>query len=471
MSSAKNNKLNQLISLSDATEYCCYSQEYLSLLARRGKLKAEKIGRVWHTKLIWLFEYIKQNSSDRRGNYKGEITPKFLDILIEYNILQSSETENSRSIVSASKNYTASARVNEKKGKDKSVVSEDFNVKKTTNIKLPSFFVLYKDNLISSIKEKWDLITGKSYKPFSRLENKIILDSLKDEMLVENVVQDDVEHAYHLSIFGAVYAKLFIWKESLLIRFKILKELYFENKSVFLLPAVVPTAFLLLIFAGFNFSNVNIFQDSEMYTPHKISTQMEVSRQYISKQIAELNEVKIDLKQTLVYLSSIFRVDYKSSRDIAAGRVFRNAVQTGSELSENRYVLGASTVDYQTLWKKRVFLWISSLSKIINYNHQIAYRMQKRTIYKPKNFAVVKSAIDRENAGQTKKTNITALRRDGVIMIEIPKGITDEEIIYEIANRFSDDVEIDYDKIKNSGIIWPRFRSGSEEGYIYLIIN
>ncbi len=471
MSSAENNKLNQLISLSDATEYCCYSQEYLSLLARRGKLKAQKIGRVWHTKLIWLFEYIKQNSSDKKGNYKGEITPKFLDILIEYNILQSSETENSRPIVSASKSYTASTRVNEKKGKDKSIVSENFHVKKTANIKLPSFFTLYKDNLISSIKERWNLVTGRAYKPFSMLENKIILDSLKDEILVENITQNDSNHGYHLSMFGVVYAKLFIWKESLLIRFKILRELYFENKNIFLLPAVVPTAFLLLMFTGFNFSNVNIFQDREMYTPHKINSQIEVSRQYISKQIAEFNEAKIDLKQTLVYLSSIFRIDYKSSRDIAAGRVFRSTALTESKSSESRYVLGASTVDYQILWKKRVSLWISSLSKIINYNHQIAYRMQKRTIYKPKNFAVVKSSIDRENAGQTKKTNITALRRDGVIMIEIPKGITDEEIIYEIANRFSDDVEIDYNKVKNSGIIWPRFRDGSEEGYIYLIIN
>ena len=35
------------ISLEEAMKYCEYSQEYLSLRARQGKLKAIKIGRNW----------------------------------------------------------------------------------------------------------------------------------------------------------------------------------------------------------------------------------------------------------------------------------------------------------------------------------------------------------------------------------------------------------------------------------------
>ena len=35
------------ISLKEAARYCNYSQEYLSLLARRGKLTAVKINRNW----------------------------------------------------------------------------------------------------------------------------------------------------------------------------------------------------------------------------------------------------------------------------------------------------------------------------------------------------------------------------------------------------------------------------------------
>jgi len=46
------------ISLREATKYCNYSQEYLSLRARRGKLKAIKMGRDWLTKKMWLEEYI-----------------------------------------------------------------------------------------------------------------------------------------------------------------------------------------------------------------------------------------------------------------------------------------------------------------------------------------------------------------------------------------------------------------------------
>jgi len=48
------------VSLQEATEYCSYSQEYLSLRARQGKLKAVKFGRNWVTKKEWLEEYLEK---------------------------------------------------------------------------------------------------------------------------------------------------------------------------------------------------------------------------------------------------------------------------------------------------------------------------------------------------------------------------------------------------------------------------
>ena len=54
----KKKRDDNYISLQDATKYCSYSQEYLSLRARQGKLKAEKFGRNWVTKKTWLKEYI-----------------------------------------------------------------------------------------------------------------------------------------------------------------------------------------------------------------------------------------------------------------------------------------------------------------------------------------------------------------------------------------------------------------------------
>ncbi|MGB2762385.1 MAG: hypothetical protein WBC21_02485 [Minisyncoccales bacterium] len=53
---------NGYISLMKATRYCDYSQEYLSLRARQGKLKAIKFGRNWVTKKEWLDDYLKHNS-------------------------------------------------------------------------------------------------------------------------------------------------------------------------------------------------------------------------------------------------------------------------------------------------------------------------------------------------------------------------------------------------------------------------
>jgi len=49
------------ISLQEATQYCGYTQEYLSLRARQGKLKAIKFGRNWVTKREWLKEYLNND--------------------------------------------------------------------------------------------------------------------------------------------------------------------------------------------------------------------------------------------------------------------------------------------------------------------------------------------------------------------------------------------------------------------------
>jgi len=48
----------QYISLKDAAQFCNYSQEYLSLRARQGKLRATKIGRNWVTTHVWILEYV-----------------------------------------------------------------------------------------------------------------------------------------------------------------------------------------------------------------------------------------------------------------------------------------------------------------------------------------------------------------------------------------------------------------------------
>lgn len=53
------------ISLQQASKLCPYSQEYLSLRARQGKLKAVKLGRNWVCTKEWLQEYIANS-----GNYK-----------------------------------------------------------------------------------------------------------------------------------------------------------------------------------------------------------------------------------------------------------------------------------------------------------------------------------------------------------------------------------------------------------------
>lgn len=50
----------ELLSLKDAAMLTPYSADYLNLLARKGKLKARKIGRDWLITKADLFEYLRR---------------------------------------------------------------------------------------------------------------------------------------------------------------------------------------------------------------------------------------------------------------------------------------------------------------------------------------------------------------------------------------------------------------------------
>jgi hypothetical protein len=65
-------KKEDYISLLEATEFCDYSQEYLSLRSRQGKLKAVKLGRNWVTTKEWLKEYVDSANSSKNGKHYGE---------------------------------------------------------------------------------------------------------------------------------------------------------------------------------------------------------------------------------------------------------------------------------------------------------------------------------------------------------------------------------------------------------------
>jgi len=64
-------KTENYISLQQATKLCKHSQEYLSLRARQGKLKAIKFGRNWVTKKQWVEEYLSGTES-----YKNNLNDK-----------------------------------------------------------------------------------------------------------------------------------------------------------------------------------------------------------------------------------------------------------------------------------------------------------------------------------------------------------------------------------------------------------
>ena len=58
------NENKMFISLKDAATFCDYSQDYLSLLARQGKIAAVKINRNWMTTKEAIEEYIQEHSQN-----------------------------------------------------------------------------------------------------------------------------------------------------------------------------------------------------------------------------------------------------------------------------------------------------------------------------------------------------------------------------------------------------------------------
>lgn len=63
-----------LIPLSEAAKKSGYTPEYLNSLSRKGILRAQKIGRNWHTTQEWLDEFIRLNSGKKNKNGGEEIS-------------------------------------------------------------------------------------------------------------------------------------------------------------------------------------------------------------------------------------------------------------------------------------------------------------------------------------------------------------------------------------------------------------
>jgi hypothetical protein len=68
------------LSMKEASKITPYEQDYLSLLARRGELKAEKIGRNWFTRVEWLNAYISEKKPNQLIKEKKAFSGRILAI-------------------------------------------------------------------------------------------------------------------------------------------------------------------------------------------------------------------------------------------------------------------------------------------------------------------------------------------------------------------------------------------------------
>ncbi|MCX6759881.1 MAG: hypothetical protein NTW46_00875, partial [Candidatus Nealsonbacteria bacterium] len=78
------NSNKNFISLADATKYCRYSQPYLNLRIRQGKLKAVKLGRNWMTTKEWLEDYLKKIENQKKNYISLAEATRFCSYSLPY---------------------------------------------------------------------------------------------------------------------------------------------------------------------------------------------------------------------------------------------------------------------------------------------------------------------------------------------------------------------------------------------------
>lgn len=60
----------ELLSLKEASELTPYSADYLNLLARKGKIRAKKIGRDWLITKPDLFDYLRHQQTESKMRFR-----------------------------------------------------------------------------------------------------------------------------------------------------------------------------------------------------------------------------------------------------------------------------------------------------------------------------------------------------------------------------------------------------------------
>ncbi|MDO8604365.1 MAG: hypothetical protein Q7K40_03130, partial [bacterium] len=84
----KGKEVIEYISLGEAAKLCAYSTEYLGLRARQKKLKAKKVGSRWVTTQDWLLDYV-QSIEKLKETQKPSSTPQ-RTLLSPFRVFQAS---------------------------------------------------------------------------------------------------------------------------------------------------------------------------------------------------------------------------------------------------------------------------------------------------------------------------------------------------------------------------------------------
>lgn len=460
------------ISLLEAAKYSkVYSQEYLSLRARHGKLKAVKLGRNWVTTKSWVDDYIN-NENNVKAN--GAV----------YNFVEKEIQEIEAQKIKAVEPKLETVLIEQVKQQETAPTKEDVLLKK-----IPVFEEAFKRNFFEKFSKKFAYSLGAILLVIGIVFSSVVLspNDLPGQLKSFVINQFRFFSGIETQIHEAKSASAVFLTESFknLSKQKIIfKEIGLQFKNIFKDIAKIYSEKTREILGGINRGAsyvvshsqrvkniVLIFYDNPRYLVKITQEKMQDIQQQTSDAIAGFPVfIKDGFQENFYKLehyfesSKPFLAEVENTIAQSNKTAYQKFTQTSKEVLQaliNKVDLGAKLTVAAV---KKAFFEAKLLTLYIHkkFNTGLSF------VFGPwdhKGDLLVSNNI----ASNPPRPAISGSEEGGLIVIPSQGQTQDEEIKAKIRESFSDEIEVEL-KDADSGIITPVFKEKKGEGYLYLMV-
>jgi len=428
------------ISLREAARYSGrYSQEYLSLRARQGKLKAIKIGRNWVTKKEWLDEYLREVNFGNKNTSSKKKERKKLKVLDDGFITLKEAARYS----GYSQDYLG-LRI--RQGKIKA-------------IKIARNWVTKKEWIDDYVKQVNDYKNKYKYNPHQVSDKKEVISTISSSTFTFQPVP-------RAKLFAIVVALVFVFSSIGL---------------VFGYPYYGPALKKVVTNVGETVSEIAetvvFVGDSISESISDFSFKVSQSVESLSQSVSSLTEYGRALKQgteRVIYQTGFGFKGFTAEVSQGVNGVLINPIKNlftdiGDKFTQ--YV----TYDIQSLRKfgKRFLRTIQGIGESINQLTKNFVRIVSYNLSRPfrASYQFITHLWQKPEEGTGQEKLLPKPEKEGLVVIPSAGRRKQEldEIKESIKASFSDEVRV-IPEDENSGIIVPIFREREGQEYIYLMV-